>query len=142
MTWERTVSPVHPEGAVGLLLIHKWSVLWFMCETPSMREIPVWICADFVHRYFSMISGNPSWTSKTTCSCNLDFFFFEIWRNLAVWLPCVLHCGYLQGNKHTDVSLHIVTSGFLFLLYFLYETILIKNFCQMYGGFFVCLFFI
>lgn len=51
-----------------------WSVLWIMCEKPGMCQIPVWICADFVQRFFSC----DFWKSLTdiqNCS-SLDFSFF------------------------------------------------------------------
>lgn len=109
----------------GFLLVRRWSVLWIMCETPSMCEIPVWICADFVHRYFPMISGNPSQTSKTICSSYLDFFLFFLMCSeksgcmvtmcVTLWLPA-------RKQAHFLKSAYCYLS-FLFLLYFVYETI-------------------
>lgn len=83
-------------------------------------------CMDFC-RLCPQVFSHDFWKSLTNIqnSSYVDTLPSpaHVLRNLAVWLPCVLYYGYLQGNKHTSWSLHIVTYSFLFLLYFVYETI-------------------
>lgn len=132
LTWEGTESPVCPESAVGLCL-YTDDLCCGLCETPWYASNP-WMALCRLWQWFLEISHRHL---KLTSSY-LDFLLPPLClEKSACMVTICLYCGYLQGNKHTEWSLHSVTFGFLFLLYFVYKTISVKNFCQMC----VCFFF-
>lgn len=133
LTWEGTESPVCPESVVGLCLYID-GLCCGLCETPWYVSNP-WMALCRLWQWFLEISHRHL---KLTSSSYLDFLLPPLCLEKSACMVTVyLYCSYLQGNKHTEWSLHSVTFGFLFLLYFVYKTISVKNFCQMCVCFFL-----
>lgn len=116
----------------GFMLVCSRSLLWIVWNTlVRVRSLYGFVQTLTIDVSLGLLEISHK-HQKLTWSFFLDFFFPPLCLEKSACMVTVrLYCCYLQWNKHAWWSLHIVTFGFLFLLYFVYETISVKNFCQM-----------